>query len=114
MTFKPKTWYPIALVLGVVNVASVWFAARAGEAPHATLHAILGVAFMWWAQKLRSDLQTAADDARLAPDPAPLDLEVDQLRRQLGEAEERLDFAERMLVQLREPDRAARRPGEPT
>ena len=114
MTFKPKTWYPIALVLGVANVASVWFAARAAEAPHATLHAALGAAFLWWARKLEAERRAGEPPAAPAAEPVALYLEVEQLRRQLGEAEERLDFAERMLVQLREPDRAARRPGEPT
>lgn len=112
MTFKPKLWYPIALVLGVANVASVWLAAAAAEAPHATLHAALGAAFLWWAQKLRHELRTGESPARGTADPEPLDLEVAQLRRQLGEAEERLDFAERMLVQLRDPEHATRRPGD--
>ncbi len=111
MTFKPKTWYPIALVLGVANVASVWFAARAAEAPHATLHAALGVACFWWAQKLRHELRAGESPAQLDAEPMPIDLEVEQLRRQLGEAEERLDFAERMLVQLRDPERSPRQPG---
>ncbi len=37
------------------------------------------------------------------PDPALL-AEVDQLRGRLAEVEERLDFAERLLAQAREPD----------
>lgn len=113
MTFKPRTWYPIALVLAAANVASVWFAARAAEAPHATLHAALGAAFLWWALKLRNTLRADARAALPAAQPAALDLEVEQLRRQLGEAEERLDFAERMLVQLRDPARGPGRPGDP-
>jgi hypothetical protein len=39
-----------------------------------------------------------------APDPALLE-EVDRLRREVTELQERMDFAERMLAARREPDR---------
>ena len=31
MTFKPAIWYPISVVLSVVNVGAAWFAARETE-----------------------------------------------------------------------------------
>jgi len=101
MTFKPSTWFPIAAVLSGINIAAVWFAARPGETWHATLHAVLAVAFAHWAERLRqrklAGARAAADDALGA-----LEGEVGTLRQELAEAQERLDFAERMLVQSRE------------
>jgi hypothetical protein len=95
MTFKPKTWYPIAAILAAVNVAAVWFAAQPAEPWHATGHAALAVAFGVWAQRLRQRRQ----QAELQSGVEPLELEVDQLRHELGEMQERLDFAERVLAQ---------------
>jgi membrane protein implicated in regulation of membrane protease activity len=101
MTFKPSTWFPIATAMSGINIAAVWFAARPGETWHATLHAALAVAFALWAQRLRQRLHAGAraeaDDALGA-----LEGEVGTLRQELAEAQERLDFAERMLVQSRE------------
>ena len=42
-----------------------------------------------------------------APDPALLE-EVDRLRHDVAELQERMDFAERMLAAHREPDRLGR------
>ncbi len=50
----------------------------------------------------------AAGDPELAADVAELKEQVDQLRRQLEETQERVDFAERLLSQQRP---AARIPG---
>ena len=104
MTFKPKIWYPIAVILALVNVAGVWVAAAATEAPHATLHAALGVAFALWAQALRRRLKGAE---AVTSGNETLALDVDDLRQQLAETQERLDFAERVLAQQKSV-----RPGE--
>ena len=53
MTFKPAIWYPIAVVLSVINVLGVGFAARSAEPWHAAIHAVLALAFGLWAQRLR-------------------------------------------------------------
>lgn len=102
MTFKPKIWYPIAAVLCVVNVAAVWFAAAPAEPMHATLHAAFAVGFGLWAQRLRQRRQEGELQAGLEP----LEFEVGQLRQELGEAQERIDFTERMLVKDRDSRRA--------
>jgi len=104
MTFKPKIWYPIAAVLCVVNVAAVWFAAAPAEPVHATIHATLAVGFGLWAQRLRQRHQAGELHAGLEP----LEFEVSQLRQELGEAQERIDFTERMLVKERDPHRVGR------
>jgi len=53
LTLEPKTWFPIAGLLSVANIVAVWFAARAAEPWHASLHGLLGVLFALWAQRLR-------------------------------------------------------------
>jgi hypothetical protein len=98
MTFKPKLWYPIALLLTLVNVAGVWVAAAATEPPHATLHGVLGVVCALWAGRLRRRLKEGEAEA-LPPGNETLALDVDDLREQLAETQERLDFAERVLAQ---------------
>lgn len=103
MRFNPKIWTPIAQVLTVVNVAAVYFAAQNTEPAHATLHAALGAACMLWAERLRAraarDRALAAGEAEA---PALMSGEMDQVRHELAEVQERLDFAERMLAQHRE------------
>jgi len=94
MTFKPKIWYPVALILTLVNVAGAWVAAAATEAPHATIHAVLGIICALWAQRLRARLREGKIEER-----EELALDVDDLRAQLAETQERLDFAERVLAQ---------------
>jgi nitrogen fixation/metabolism regulation signal transduction histidine kinase len=95
MTFNPRTWFPIAVVLSAVNVIAVWFAAVPAEPLHATIHAALAVAFGLWAQRLRRG--SAGGEVETGLDA--LQLEVNALRQELGEAQERIDFAERVLAQ---------------
>lgn len=95
MTFKPAIWAPIAAVLSAINLGAVWFAAMPGEPLHATTHAVLAVAFAYWAQRLRHQQLGAPTDADLDA----LELEVQDLRSALAEAQERVEFAERMLAQ---------------
>lgn len=116
MTFKPKVWFPIAAVLSAVNLAAVWFAAVPGEPAHATLHAGLALAFGYWALRLRQRLGAGEHEARFQAleDEAgrleSIDDEMDRLRQALSETQERLDFAERMLVQGREKQREDLKP----
>ncbi len=104
MTFKPALWHPIAVALSVLNVAGVDMAAQAADPWHAAGHAALGLAFGLWAQRLRRGPAASDDRARLDV----LEVEVGNLRQELGEAQERLDFAERLLAQGQE----ARRVGQ--
>jgi hypothetical protein len=102
MTFKSWIWQPTALGLTALNLVGVGMAAGAAEPWHAGIHAALALAFWSWAQHLR---QAPREGGRL-PRVDALELEVSELRRELGEAQERLDFTERMLAQGAE----ARRP----
>jgi hypothetical protein len=95
MTFKPAIWYPIAVVLSVVNLAGVGFAASKAEPLHAAVHAALALAFGLWAQHLRQGRGGSEFQPRLEA----LEVEVGTLRQELSETQERLDFAERLLAQ---------------
>ena len=108
MASKTRFWNAVLVLLSAGNLVSVWFAAP-GEPWHATIHAALALAFGLWAQgrmrlegaRLRAD---ALDSGSGVEIPALRD-DVAEVRRELGEVQERLDFAERLLSQAREGDR---------
>jgi hypothetical protein len=107
MTFKPALWRPIAAVLSVINLVGVGFAAGAAEPWHAAGHAGLALAFGLWAQRLRQGPSGGGEgQARLEG----LEADVSDLRRELSEAQERLDFAERLLAQQPESRRVGPEP----
>jgi hypothetical protein len=98
MTFKSRIWYPIAIVLSAVNLVAVGFAAGEAEPWHAGIHAALGLVFGLGAQRLRQrrgwmELQPPLEALEA------LEADVSQLRQELSEVQERLDFTERMLAQ---------------
>ncbi|HMH55854.1 MAG TPA: hypothetical protein VK535_06290 [Gemmatimonadales bacterium] len=100
MTFKRTIWYPIAIVLSVINLVGVGFAAGEPQPWHAAVHAALALAFGLWAQRLRqgpggSELQAPLEG---------LEAEVDALRAEVAELHERMDFAERLLAQAQAPE----------
>lgn len=101
MTFKPRIWYPIAFVLGAINLVAVGFAAGESQPWHAGTHAALALAFGLWAQRLRpgrrgSELQPPLE---VLESLEALETEVSQLRQELSETQERVDFTERVLAQ---------------
>lgn len=95
MTFKPRVWYPIAVALCVLNLVGAGFAIGEADPWHAIAHVALATAFGAWARRLRRPPDVADDESRLEA----LDADVNALRDELSEAQERLDFAERMLAQ---------------
>ena len=95
MTFKPAIWRPIALVLSAINLVGVGFAASAAEGWHAGLHVVLALGFGLWSERLRDRPRAIEGQDRLEQ----LELDVGDLRGELSEVYERLDFAERMLAQ---------------
>ncbi len=107
MAFNPTTWYPIAVVLSVVNLAGAGFAIGQAQPEHAAIHVALAVAFGLWARRLRprpgekelpggSDLQDRFE---------AVEGEVSKLRHELTETQERLDFVERLLARGRDARR---------
>jgi hypothetical protein len=102
MTFKPAIWYPIAVLLSVINLVGIGFAAA--QPWHASIHAGLALAFGLWAHRLRQGSGGSELQARLEGLEAEvsrleaLEADVSQLRQELSEAQERLDFVERLLA----------------
>lgn len=104
MTFKSPAWFPIAVVLSVVNVIAIWFAAAPFAPWHATIHGVLAVGFGSWAHRLkqrrgRSENQVGLEAAEALDALEAAEAELGRMRRELTEAQERLDFAERQLAQ---------------
>lgn len=102
MTFKPTTWFRIAAVLAVANLVGAGFAIGQAQLPHAAVHVVLALGFAGWAGWLRQ--RPGGRQVQPGPDADALDAiqaleaDVSQLRQELSDTQERLDFAERMLA----------------
>ena len=107
MAFKSRIWFPIAVVLAVLNVVATGFAAAGAEPVHASTHAALAVAFGIWAQYLRRRTGGGESETQIDVLDAVdrLDAEVNKLRLEVSEMQERLDFAERLLAKGRDAPR---------
>jgi uncharacterized protein HemX len=104
MPFKPATWFRIAVALTIINLVGAGFAAGQAQTPHAAIHVVLALGFGWWASRLRQ--RTGKREVQAGPEAVEaleaiqaLEADVSQLRQELNETQERLDFAERMLAQ---------------
>ncbi len=106
MTFKPRLWEPIAWILTAINLGGLWLPVPA-EGWHAATHAGLAVSFALWAQHLRRLGRKPAPDSSMVERLNELEArfaEFDKLHdveARLAEVEERLDFTERALVEVR-------------
>ena len=107
MRFKPSLWFPIAVVLAAANLIAV--PVYASEPWHSFMHGAIGVAFALWAQRLkqrrdaeRGQRQTIESVGSERVDG--LEDELNRLRQELTETQERLDFTERMLAQRPQKD----------
>lgn len=108
MTFKPAVWRPIAIGLSALNLVAVGFAAASAESWHAGVHAALALAFGLWAQRMRLSPAPRAIDGEARFEA--LEAEVSSLRQELTDAQERLDFAERVLARGPETRRVGPEP----
>ena len=103
MTFRPTVWYPIAVALSAINLLAIGFALRPTPEPaHAAAHLALAVVFGFWAHRL---VRRKAGAAVLPAELEALEFEVSQLRQELAETQERMDFFERVLTQNQEQPR---------
>ena len=110
MWFKHRAWIPVAWLLCLGNLISVWFAARPAEPWHATIHALLAVLFGLGAQRLaaRPDSrrrQLESEELQMLEDLQTRLGELNELKQRIGELEDRVDFAERLLAKQREGQR---------
>jgi hypothetical protein len=109
MTVKPAFWRPVAVVLSAINLVGVGFAAASADPWwHAAIHAGLALAFGLWAQRLgqaRGGSDLARVQQQLEQQAAALQdaqATLASQSAQLAELHERVDFAERVLVQVRD------------
>ena len=89
-------------LFSAINLAGFGYAVASAE-PVNALHVALALAFGFWAQRLQQrpggrELQAGGLEA--------LEAEVTRLRHEVGEMQERMDFAERLLAQRPEAGRA--------
>jgi hypothetical protein len=121
VSFKARFWYRLAVSLSIINLGALGFALGQGEPRHAMLHALLGAGFGFWASRLRhqasagtqnaSALQDQVDQQAVALDEAHASL-ADQAS-QIAELQERLDFTERILAQVKERPSQGREENRP-
>jgi hypothetical protein len=106
--FKHRAWIPVGWLLAAANVGAIWFAALPGEALHATTHGLLAVLFAVGAQRLSQRRTATLLDDDVVERMGELEAQLTELDRlpdpanRIAELEERLDFMERALVQVRE------------
>jgi len=105
--FKNRAWIPVTWLLSILNVVAVGvYSRQAGQGMHVTMHAVLAVGFALGAMRLGSRRTLAAEsDVRdqlreIEERLAELDA-THGLERRLPELEERIDFLERALVEVR-------------
>jgi hypothetical protein len=96
MTVNPARWHPIAIGFSALNLAAGGFALGTAEPLHAAVHGAVALASGLWARHLG---RTRPDDGDRQSQLDLLETEVNQLRGELSETQERLDFTERMLAQ---------------
>ncbi len=95
-----KLFLPISLaLLSAGNVVGVYAAVESAtpDPMHATLHAVLAVGFAAWSQWAWRRRASVPTDSQVRIEGVEAD--IDSMRQELLEAQERLDFAERMLAQ---------------
>jgi membrane protein implicated in regulation of membrane protease activity len=105
MWFKHRAWIYVAWIGSAVNVAAVWFAAAPAEPLHATGHAALAVLLALGARHLAARQRgslTNADLQQVLNENEQLQHTIDVMQPRIQELEERLDFAERLLVKQRD------------
>jgi hypothetical protein len=86
----------LPLILGIINFLGFVFALLSGEPWHATAHAAAAIPLAVWAHRSRLQPRVSSGETDRIDE---LETEVSELRRELGNAQERLDFAERLMAQ---------------
>jgi uncharacterized membrane protein YhiD involved in acid resistance len=105
---RSSLWRGLAIALSVFNVAGAGFAIAAGEGWHAGIHVSLALVFAFAAQRLeqaRAERDVGTVQQQLDDHTAALDEAKQALANQasqLNELQERVDFTERMLAQVRD------------
>ena len=106
---KPALWHRILMGLSVLNVAGIGYAIANGEPWHAAVHTILAIGFAVSAERVRATGRARGSerdsDAIQSERMDDLEVELQKVRQELSETQERLDFVERRLAQGPDPRR---------
>jgi hypothetical protein len=102
MALRRSTWFPIAFVLSAVNF--IWVPLTASQPGHAAAHLMLGIVSGAWALILRRGMVHSAG-LENSEAVETLFSEVNELRKELSDLQERLDFTERLLARRDEAQR---------
>ena len=95
---------PFITILAVINLAGFVYAIASGEVMHALGHLIVAPLLFAWSRRSRRHRHAATESQDQID---VLEDEVTQLRRELTEAQERLDFTERMMAQRANAERVS-------
>lgn len=91
-TLRP---HKLPVILGILNFFGFVFALLSGEPWHATAHAAAAIPLAYWAHRSRFQPRVSSGETDRIEE---LETEVSDLRRELGNTQERLDFAERLMA----------------
>lgn len=97
-----RRFLPVVLsLLSAGNLAAIYAAVESAtpDPMHATLHGVLAVGFAAWAQWAWLRWKQTAPALNSQERIEGVEADIDSMRQELLEAQERLDFAERMLAQ---------------
>ncbi|MGQ0561841.1 MAG: hypothetical protein ACT443_08215 [Gemmatimonadota bacterium] len=103
-----RVLFPVAIAWAVLNVGGAGYAAYLAEPVHAGVHGAVAIAFGIVAYWLRRPSAGRVRDTRVAV----LEDEVSDLQRQLDQAREERDFAERLLERRPDPERVRKTTAE--
>jgi hypothetical protein len=113
--FKHRAWIPVAWLLSLGNVVSVWFAALPAEPWHATIHALLAVLFGVGAHRLtarRRAQLTNAEPAFSDDRMRRLEQAVDSMAIELERIGEGQRFVTRLFAERGRELERSRQPTE--
>jgi hypothetical protein len=109
MTVNRGILFRLAVVLAGANLIGIGFAVATDGMAHATVHIVLAAGFGFWAMRLRRLAGGGGDLARMKDEMEQQAIALEDAQftlsnqtRELAELQERVDFAERMLIKARE------------
>ena len=105
MALNPRLWRPIAAFLSVANLVGAGIHIGMEQGEGAAVHGLLAAGAAYWAVRLGRPRAPALENPDTEERMEQLEAELMQQRQELADAQERLDFAERLLTQSAEKRR---------
>ena len=105
MALNPRLWRPIATILSVANLVGAGIHIGMEQVEAAAIHGLLAAGSAYWAVRLGRPRAPALENPDAEERMEQMESELMQQRQELADAQERLDFAERLLAQHAEKRR---------